>query len=165
MERIINTIKLLVEKSKWGKTEEGVYQGFSAYYSHNTHVAAVADVVVKNGKPVVTKVTAAVDCGIVVNPTGAINQVQGGVIDGIGHTMFGDLNFVKGKPQSDNFNTYRLIRMQETPLVEVHFVKNLENPSGLGEPGLPPAGSAIANAIKAANGKRIYRIPFVNELG
>ena len=112
----------------------------------------------------VTKVVAAVDCGIVVNPSGAINQVQGGVLDGIGHAMYGDLTFKDGKPSNKNFDTYRLIRMNETPQVEVHFVENELSPTGLGEPGLPPAGGAVANAIHRALGKRLYKQPFINEL-
>ena len=163
-ERMENAIKLAAEKGGWGKAKEGVYQGFSAYYSHNTHVAEVAEVILKDGLPVVTKVVAAVDCGIVVNPTGAINQVQGGVLDGIGHAMYGDLTFKDGKPSNKNFDTYRLIRMNETPQVEVHFVENELSPTGLGEPGLPPAGGAVANAIHKALGKRLYKQPFISEL-
>lgn len=162
--RMEDTIKLVREKANWGKTSEEVYQGFAAYYSHNTHVAEVADIVLKDGFPIIKKVTVAVDCGIVVNPTGAKNQVEGGVIDGIGHAMFSDFSFKNGKPDYKNFDTYRLIRMQETPKVEVHFVENELSPTGLGEPGLPPAGGAIANAINAALGKRLYSQPFVNEL-
>jgi isoquinoline 1-oxidoreductase beta subunit len=163
-QRMEDTIKLVKEKANWGKKEEGVYQGFAAYYSHNTHVAEVAEVVLKDGYPVVQKVTAAVDCGIVVNPTGAVNQVQGGVIDGIGHAMYGDFSFKDGKPEFQNFDKYRLIRMQETPQVDVHFVQNDTSPTGLGEPGLPPAGGAVANAIHNALGQRLYSQPFVNQL-
>ena len=163
-QRMEDTIKLVKEKANWGKIEEGVYQGFAAYYSHNTHVAEVAEVVLKDGYPVVQKVTAAVDCGIVVNPTGAVNQVQGGVIDGIGHAMYGDFSFKDGKPEFQNFDKYRLIRMQETPQVDVHFVQNDKSPTGLGEPGLPPAGGAVANAIHNALGQRLYSQPFVNQL-
>ncbi|WP_438978053.1 molybdopterin cofactor-binding domain-containing protein [Polaribacter sp.] len=163
-QRMEDTIKLVKEKANWGKKEEGVYQGFAAYYSHNTHVAEVAEVVLKDGYPAVQKVTAAVDCGIVVNPTGAINQVQGGVIDGIGHAMYGDFSFKDGKPEFQNFDKYRLIRMQETPQVDVHFVQNDKSPTGLGEPGLPPAGGAVANAIHNALGQRLYSQPFVNQL-
>ncbi|MDO6600189.1 xanthine dehydrogenase family protein molybdopterin-binding subunit [Tenacibaculum sp. 1_MG-2023] len=163
-QRMEDTIKLAAEKGGWGKAKEGVYQGFSAYYSHNTHVAELAEVVIKDGLPVVTKVVAAVDCGIVVNPTGAKNQVEGGVLDGIGHAMYGDLTFKDGKPSNKNFDTYRLIRMNETPKVEVHFVENELSPTGLGEPGLPPAGGAVANAIHKALGKRMYKQPFIAEL-
>ncbi len=163
-DRMEETIKLVLERSNWGKTSSEIYQGFAAYYSHNTHVAEVADIELKDGNPIIKKVTVAVDCGIVVNPTGAINQIQGGVIDGIGHAMYGDFSFKKGTPQAVNFDRYRLIRMQETPQVEVHFVKNTKSPTGLGEPGLPPAGGAVANAIKNAMDKRLYSQPFVNAL-
>lgn len=163
-ERMQNTIRLAAEKGNWGKAPEGVYQGFSAYYSHNTHVAEVAEIELKDGYPILKRVIAAVDCGIVVNPTGAKNQVEGGVLDGIGHAMYGDLTFKDGTPSNKNFDTYRLIRMQETPQVEVYFVKNNLAPTGLGEPGLPPAGGAIANAIKAATGQRLYKQPFEKQL-
>ena len=162
--RMEDTIKLVREKANWGKTKDGVYQGFAAYYSHNTHVAEIADIVLKDGYPVIKKITAAVDCGIVVNPTGAKNQVEGGVLDGIGHAMYSDFSFKDGKPDYKNFDKYRLIRMQETPKVDVHFVENNLSPTGLGEPGLPPAGGAIANAIHKALGKRLYSQPFVKEL-
>ncbi len=163
-QRMEDAIKLVREKANWGKTKEGVYQGFAAYYSHNTHVAEIADIVLEKGYPVIKRVTVAVDCGIVVNPTGARNQVEGGVLDGIGHAMYADFDIEEGKPKHKNFDTYRLIRMQETPKVDVFFVKNNLSPTGLGEPGLPPAAGAVSNAIHAALGKRMYRQPFIKEL-
>lgn len=163
-QRMQETIKLAAEKGGWGKAPEGVYQGFSAYYSHNTHVAELAEVELENGYPVIKKVTVAVDCGIVVNPLGAKNQIEGGVIDGIGHAMYGDFGFDQGRPTSKNYDTYRLIRMRETPQVETYFVENGLSPTGLGEPALPPAGAAIANAINAATGQRLMKQPFINEL-
>ncbi|PKV66020.1 isoquinoline 1-oxidoreductase beta subunit [Polaribacter sp. Hel1_33_96] len=163
-QRMEDTIKLVREKANWGETPEGVYQGFAAYYSHNTHVAEIAEIELKNGLPIIKKVTVAVDCGVVVNPSGARNQVEGGVLDGIGHAMYADFSFKNGKPEHENFDSYRLIRMNETPQVEVHFVKNNLSPTGLGEPGLPPAGGAVSNAINAALGKRMYKQPFVKEL-
>ncbi|WP_370104745.1 molybdopterin cofactor-binding domain-containing protein [Winogradskyella sp.] len=162
--RMTDTIKLVADKSHWGKNNNDTYQGFAAYYSHNTHVAEVVDISIKNGIPMVEKVTVAVDCGIVVNPTGAKNQIEGGVIDGIGHAMYGDFSFENGKPQDVNFNTYRLIKMKETPIVETYFVENELSPTGLGEPGLPPAGGALANAIKAATGQVLTKQPFIKEL-
>ncbi|WP_204343951.1 xanthine dehydrogenase family protein molybdopterin-binding subunit [Psychroserpens algicola] len=162
--RMTDTINLVAKKSNWGNTKDGIYQGFAAYYSHNTHVAEVVDITLKNGLPLVEKVTVAVDCGIVVNPTGAKNQVEGGVIDGIGHAMYGDFSFENGQPQHVNFNTYRLIRMKETPIIETYFVDNNLSPTGLGEPGLPPAGGALANAIKAATGQLLTKQPFVKSI-
>jgi len=163
-ERLEGVIKLAIEKSNWGNTGEGVYQGFSVYYCHNTHVAEVADVIMDGDKPVIKKVTCAVDCGIVVNPLGAKNQIKGGVIDGIGHAMYGDFAFEKGMPQSDNYDQYRLIRMRETPQVDVHFVKNELSPTGLGEPTLPPAAAAVSNALFAATGKRVTKFPLINNI-
>ncbi|MDC7996928.1 xanthine dehydrogenase family protein molybdopterin-binding subunit [Gilvibacter sediminis] len=162
--RMQDTIRLAAEKGGWGNAPEGVYQGFSAYYSHNTHVAELAEVEIENGYPVVKRVTVAVDCGIVVNPLGAKNQIEGGVIDGIGHAMYGDFGFDNGRPTSNNYDTYRLIRMKETPQVDTYFVDNGLSPTGLGEPALPPAGAAIANAIHAATGQRLMKQPFVNDL-
>ncbi|MBT8264787.1 MAG: molybdopterin-dependent oxidoreductase, partial [Muriicola sp.] len=162
-ERMEKVINMAVEKSGWGTEKEGVYQGFVNYYCHNSHVAEVADVVIENGSPVVKKITCIVDCGIVVNPLGAMNQAEGGVIDGVGHAMFGNLTFKDGEPQSKNFDAYRLIRMKEAPDVEVYFMENEHSPTGLGEPTLPPAGGAVANAMKAATGKRMYSQPFSQE--
>lgn len=159
-ERMQNVIKVAVDKSGWGKKGEGVYQGFAAYYCHNSHVAEVADVEIENGMPIVKKVTCVVDCGIVVNKLGAINQIEGGVIDGVGHAMYGDLTFMDGRPQSQNYDKYRLIRMGEIPVVESHLIQNELAPTGLGEPTLPPAGAAVANALKAATGNRFTQQPF-----
>lgn len=159
-ERMIKVIETAVEKSGWGTKPTNVYQGFVNYYCHNTHVAEVADVEIENGSPVVKKVTCVVDCGIVVNPLGALNQIEGGVVDGIGHAMYGDYGFANGKPVAANFDKYRLIRMKEAPKVETHFIQNEIAPTGLGEPTLPPAGGAISNAFKAATGNRLYNQPF-----
>jgi isoquinoline 1-oxidoreductase beta subunit len=163
-ERLEAVINKVVEKSNWGKVKEGIYQGFSVYYCHNTHVAEVADIEMENGFPIIKKVTCAVDCGIVVNPTGAKNQVVGGILDGIGHAMYGDLTFVDGIPQSNNFNSFQLIRINQTPEVDVHFIESNEAPTGLGEPTLPPVGGAIVNAIYAATGQRLTNQPYINNL-
>lgn len=163
-ERMEDVINLVVEKSGYRNPREGVYQGFSAYYCHNTHVAEVADIVMENNQPVVQKVTVAVDCGVVVNPLGALNQIEGGVIDGVGHAMYSNFTFENGAPTAKNYDAYRLIRMREAPTVETHFVKNDLSPTGLGEPTLPPAGAAVAIALKKATGKRIYQQPFITAL-
>ena len=160
-ERMQNCITTAVEKSGWGKQPEGIYQGFVNYYCHNTHVAQVANVAIENGVAVVKKITCVVDCGIVVNPLGAMNQIEGGIIDGMGHAMYGDLGFNEGIPNAHNFDRYRLIRMNEAPEIETHLIQNEFSPTGLGEPTLPPVGGAIANAIKAATGNRLYKQPFM----
>ena len=163
-DRMKGVLQLVVSKSDYGNTKSGVHQGLSVYFSHNTHVAEVADVEMINGVPKVTKVTCAVDCGIVINPDAARNQIEGGIIDGIGHAMYGDFSFEAGVPSAQNFDKYRLIRSGEAPTVDIHFVENGLSPTGLGEPSLPPAGGAVANAMYKATGKRIYKQPFVKEI-
>ena len=163
-ERFIKTIELAAEKSGWfKKRKKGVSLGFSVYYSHLSYVAQVAEVVKRKGKFTLQKVYCAVDCGIVVNLSGALNQVVGSVVDGLGHAMYGQLTFKDGETQQKNFNTYRLIRMNEIPEVEVHFVDNGIDPTGLGEPALPPLSGAVANAFYKAMGKRMRDQPFLRE--
>lgn len=163
-ERLQGVLKLATEKSNWGKVAKGVHQGLSVYYCHSTYVAEVADVIIENDVPIVKKVTCAVDCGIVVNPLGAMNLAKGGVIDGIGHSLYADFVLKNGIPQSNNFDRYQLIRMGQTPKVDVHFVESTLDPTGLGEPTLPPAGAAVANAIYKATGKRLYKQPYIKNL-
>ena len=163
-ERMIKVIETAVEKSGWGNQPRSVHQGFVNYYCHNSHVAEVADVEIEDGNPIIKKITCVVDCGIVVNPLGALNQIEGGVLDGVGHAMYGYFGFEKGKPLASNFDQYRLLRMKEAPKVKTYFIKNELSPTGLGEPTLPPAGGAVANALKAATGNRLYRQPFSKSL-
>jgi len=153
---------LVAEKSNWGK-KKGVFQGFSAYFSHGSYIAQVAEIEKSKGRIVLKKIIAAVDCGVVVNLSGAYQQVKGGILDGIGHAMYGEVTLQNGIPDQKNFDTYRLIRMNEIFDVDVHFVDSAINPTGLGEPALPPAAAAFANAFFKATGKRLYNQPFVKE--
>jgi len=162
IDRMIAVTKLAAEKSGWGK-KKGVFQGFSVYFSHRSYVAQVCEVVMEQGKPSVRKIVAASDCGQVVNLSGARQQVMGGVVDGYGHAMYGKLTFKNGETEQKNFDSYRLIRMREIPDVETHFVNNGIDPTGLGEPALPPTGGAVANAIFAATGKRMKNQPFIED--
>jgi len=161
--RYRKVIERAAEVSNWGQPKgDGVYQGIGAHFSYGSYVAEVAEVSVRNGEIKVHKVYAVVDCGIVVNRSGAETQVQGGVIDGIGHAMYGEQPISNGQPAHNNFDTFRLIRMREAPAeIEVHFIENNKKPEGLGEPGLPPAGAAVANAVFRATGVRMRKQPFV----
>jgi isoquinoline 1-oxidoreductase beta subunit len=161
VDRMIGVVKMAAEKSGWG-TKKDVSQGFSVYFSHASYVAQVADVVMQNGIPVVKKIYAVADCGQVVNYGGARQQVQGGVVDGLGHAMYSKLSFKDGAAEQKNYNSYRLIRMKEIPEIETHFVDNGIDPTGLGEPALPPTGGAVANAIFKATGKRLRSQPFTD---
>ena len=111
-------------------------------------------------------VISAVDCGVVVNPEGAKNMAEGAAIDGIGNALFGNLTFTEGRTDQKNFDTYRMIRHHEAPKkIDVHFVANEVDPTGLGEPPFPPIFGAMANAIYQATGKRLYKQPFGNQIG
>ncbi|KAA5548231.1 xanthine dehydrogenase family protein molybdopterin-binding subunit [Adhaeribacter rhizoryzae] len=159
IDRMKGVITLAAEKAGWGK-KKGVFQGFSVYFSHASYVAQIGEVVMTKGKPVLSKIYAAGDCGVVVNLSGARQQMMGGIVDGIGHAMYGNLTFKEGAPQQNNFHNYRLIRLKEVPEIEVHFVDNGIDPTGLGEPALPPTGAAVANAIFKATKKRLRNQPF-----
>ncbi|HZJ19766.1 MAG TPA: molybdopterin cofactor-binding domain-containing protein, partial [Pricia sp.] len=113
--RYSGVLKLVKEKSNWGKDDANLNRGVSAYFCHNSYAAQVLDMVKEDGKPVVQKVTCAVDCGIVVNPDAATNLAEGGIVDGIGNALYGELTFKEGVPQKNNFDKYRMIRMSEAP--------------------------------------------------
>ena len=99
---------------------------------------------------------------MVVNPDAATNMSEGGIIDGIGNALYGEMTFQDGVPQKNNFNTYRMIRHSEAPkAIEVHFVKSEADPTGLGEPLFPPIFAALANALYKATGQREYTQPFL----
>ncbi len=158
-DRFIEVIKQAAEKSNW-KKKPGVHQGFSVYFSHLSYVAQVADARIVDGKAKITHVTAVTDCGEVVNLSGAENQIKGAIIDGMGHAMFAKLRFNEGVASPTNFNGYRLIKGNEIPTINAYFVDNGIEPTGLGEPALPPTGGSIANALYAATKKRLYKQPF-----
>jgi isoquinoline 1-oxidoreductase beta subunit len=162
LDRMATVIKSVRDRSGWG-TKKDVSQGFSVYYSHNSYVGQVCDVVMKNNKPVIKQMYVVSDCGIVVNKTGAMQMVMGGVVDGLGHAMYGKLTFKDGAVEQNNFHNYRLIRMNEVPPIDVHFIDNGMDPTGLGEPALPPTGGAVANAIFKATGQRMRTQPFIDE--
>ncbi len=165
VDRYAGVLKLVKEKSNWANPPADVYRGVAAYFCHNTYVAEVLDLQMVNNVPVVKKVIAAVDCGIVVNPDAATNMGEGGIIDGIGNALYGEMTFDKGVPAKRNFDTYRMIRQKEAPEeIEVHFVKNDFDPTGLGEPLFPPIFAAVANALHKATGKRYYDQPFGKQL-
>jgi isoquinoline 1-oxidoreductase beta subunit len=162
--RYAGVLELVKEKSNWGRESPGISLGVSAYFCHNSYVAQVLDMVMKDGKPAVEKVTCAIDCGLVVNPDAATNLAEGGIVDGIGTALYGELTFVDGVPQKSNFDTYRMIRMSEAPEgIDIHFVENEESPTGLGEPTYPPIFAAVANALYKATGKRHYHQPFLKD--
>tara|TARA_Y100000590_G_scaffold184313_2_gene209968 strand:+ start:2249 stop:4450 length:2202 start_codon:yes stop_codon:yes gene_type:complete len=164
-ERYAGVLKLVKEKSNWGIGDSSTNKGVAAYFCHNSYVAVVMEVVLKENQPKVKKVWCAADCGIVINIEGATNMIEGRIIDGIGHAMYSELKFENGSSVHKNFDTYNFIRHDQSPSeIEVFFVENEISPTGLGEPSLPPAVGALANALYKATGTRLYHQPFVKQL-
>ena len=162
--RYAGVLELVREKAGWGKNQTGVHRGVSAYFCHNTYAAHILDMTVEDGKPVVQKVCCAIDCGVVVNPDAARNMAEGAITDGVGNAFFGEMTFKDGVPGKNNFHQYRMIRINEAPkAIDVHFVENEINPTGMGEPPFPPIFGAVANALYKATGERRYRQPFLGE--
>ncbi|WP_372775205.1 molybdopterin cofactor-binding domain-containing protein [Mangrovibacterium sp.] len=160
--RYAGVLELVREKSGWGTDSAAKKRGVSAYFCHSSYVANVLDIEFDNGEPIIQTVYAAIDCGIVVNKDAAVNMTEGGIVDGIGQAMYGQLTFSDGQPDQNNFDSYRLIRHAEAPKsIEVHFVENEIHPTGLGEPPYPPVMAALANALYKATGTRYYHQPFI----
>jgi isoquinoline 1-oxidoreductase beta subunit len=159
-------LKLAAEKAGWGKKlPRGQGRGLAITHTNNAYVAVVAEVRVSpSGVLKIQKLTAVVDAGLIVNLSSAESQVQGAMLDGIGAAWFLKVTIEKGAAAQANFNNYALLRMENSPpAVDVHFVKSVSPPTGLGEPGLPAAAPAVCNAIFAATGRRIRTLPIVNE--
>lgn len=159
--RAADVIKLAAEKGGWGREmPEGRGLGLAFYFSHAAHVAEVAEVSVEAGNKVrVHKVTVAADVGPIVNRSGAENQIEGSVIDGLSTMMNLRLNFENGRIQESNFDQYDILRIPDAPQVETHFIESEYSPTGLGEPALPPLAPAVVNAIYAATGQRVRSLP------
>jgi len=163
--RAIDVIKLATEKAGWGKQlPEGRGLGLAFHFSHAGHIAEVAEVSVDaNKKLTVHNVTVAADVGPIVNLSGAENQCQGAVVDGLSTMMDIEITMENGRVEQTNFHNYRPLRMKDAPNVDVHFIESDFSPTGLGEPALPPLAPAVCNAIYAATGHRVKTLPLSKE--
>ena len=161
--RMVGVLKAVGVMSGWGKTKlpKGEGLGVACYYSHMGYFAEVCHVAVApSGEVKVKKMWVAADVGRqIVNPSGAMNQVQGATIEGLSHALYQQITLANGAVEQSNFHEYPLLRMSEAPPVEVKFVITDYPPTGLGEPALPPAIPALTNAIFAATGKRVRSLP------
>src|SRR2546426_1119503 len=158
-------LELAAEKAGWGRPlPKGVGRGVSVQHAFATYMAQVAEVeVAKDGAVRVRRVVCAVDCGTVVNPNTVQAQIQSGIIFGITAALRGEITLKDGRVVQSNFHDYQMLRMNETPAIEVYIVKSGEAPGGMGETGTSAAAPALTNAIFAATGKRIRKLPVANQ--
>jgi isoquinoline 1-oxidoreductase beta subunit len=161
--RHAGVLKLAAEKAGWGTPAAGGrFRGIAVAESFHTYVAQVAEVsVAEGGRIKVERVVCAVDCGIAINPDQIRAQMEGGIGFGLGAILKSQLTLTNGTVDQGNFDGYDVLRINEMPQVEVHIVPSQEAPTGVGEPGVPPIGPAVANAVYAAIKKRIRVLPFV----
>jgi isoquinoline 1-oxidoreductase subunit beta len=163
--RMLAVLDLVAQKANWGSPyPAGHARGIATHFSFDSYVAQVAEVSVdSDGTVHVHRVVAAVDCGRVVNPDTVKAQIEGGIVFGLTAALKTEITLDKGRVQQRNFHDYPMVRMFESPAIEVYIVPSSEKPTGVGEPGVPPVAPAVANAIFAATGKRVRRLPIKPE--
>jgi len=158
--RLKTVLRLAAEKAGWGKPlPKGVARGIAAWFSFDTYTALVAEVDTRKGELRVPRAVYAVDCGRQVNPDGVHAQVESALVFALTATLKGAITIKQGRVEQSNFNDYDMLRLNETPATEVYLVESTEAPTGIGEPGVPVVAPAVCNAIFAATGKRIRRLP------
>nr|MCU0954980.1 molybdopterin-dependent oxidoreductase [Hyphomicrobium sp.] len=153
-------LKLAAEKAGWGSPlPPGVARGVAVHESFKSFVAEVAEVRILDGRAKVERVVCAVDCGLPINPDNIAAQIEGGIGYGLGAALHSQITLTDGVVDQSNFGDYEVLRFNEMPKVEVHIVPSTAPPTGIGEPGTPPIGPAVANAIAALTGQRIRQLP------
>jgi isoquinoline 1-oxidoreductase subunit beta len=158
--RHLAVLNLAAEKAGWGEPMgRNRGRGIAMHESFNSYVAQVAEVSVRRGVISVDRVVIAVDCGVAINPDVIEAQMQGGMGFGLSAALMSELTFRDGRPEQSNFNDYRVLRIDQMPEVEVHIVASAEPPTGVGEPATPVIAPAVANAVFAATGQRLRKLP------
>jgi isoquinoline 1-oxidoreductase beta subunit len=163
--RYRGVLQLAAKKAGWGKKKLSANHayGVAVHRSFESYVAEIAEVSLENGKIRVHRVVAAVDCGMVINPDGVRQQIEGAIVYGLSAALHGAITLENGRVMQSNFHDYIPLHFSEMPHVEVHIVESSEPPSGIGEPGTPPIAPAVANAVFTLTGKRLRRMPFDQE--
>jgi isoquinoline 1-oxidoreductase beta subunit len=159
--RLRGVLELAAAKAGWGKpAPKGIHRGIAVAESFGSYVAEVAEVSIgKDGTPKVHRVVAAVDCGQTVNPLTITHQMESAICYGLSAALYGKISHKDGRVEQSNFHDYPVLRLSEMPKVEVHLLASNEAPGGIGEPGTPPIAPAVCNAIFAATGVRVRKLP------
>jgi isoquinoline 1-oxidoreductase beta subunit len=158
--RLRGVLELAADKAGWGTPPAaGRYRGIGVAESFGSYVAQVAEVSIERGRPRVHRVVCAIDCGMVVNPDTVAAQMESGIVYGLTAALKGEISIENGRVAQSNFDDYPLLRLDECPDIEVYILPSLEAPGGVGEPGTPPIAPAVANAVFAATGKPVRRLP------
>jgi isoquinoline 1-oxidoreductase beta subunit len=159
--RLKAVLELAAAKAGWGQPAPGRFQGIAAMTSYEgSFLAQVAEISVDvEGQVRVHRVVCAVDCGMMVNPDGVVAQVEGSIIFGLSAALYGEITFEAGRVQQSTFKDYPVVRMNDSPAIEVYLVPSTQPPGGMGEPGTALIGPAVANAVFQATGRRVRRLP------
>jgi isoquinoline 1-oxidoreductase beta subunit len=159
--RLVAVLDLAGERAGWGSPPPaGRHRGIALWQFGDTYLAQIAEVSVSSAGAVrVHRVVCAVDCGIVINPDTVEAQIQSSIVYGLTAALYGEITIERGRVEQSNFHDYRMLKLAEMPEVEVHLVESLESPGGMGEAGLPPIAPAVCNAIFAATGQRVRKLP------
>jgi isoquinoline 1-oxidoreductase beta subunit len=159
--RLRAVLELAASKADWGKPmPKGRGRGIASYASFGSYFAEVAEVTVKGSEFKIDRIVVAVDCGQIVNPESVRSQAEGAIIYGLSAALKNEITIKNGAVEQTNFDGYDPIRINEAPPIEVHLIHSTEDPGGMGEPALPPIAPAVANAIFAASGQRLRKMPF-----
>ncbi len=154
-------LDLAADKAGWAQPlPAGRFRGVAVHRSFRTAVAMVVEISMSGAEPVVERVVAAVDCGVAINPDNVVAQIEGGIGFGLGAVLSEELTLTEGRVDQFNYDAYQPLRIGRMPAVEVHILPSTEAPTGVGEPGVPPIGPALANAVAAATGRRVRVLPF-----
>lgn len=157
--RHVAVLDRLKRESRWGDPVAGSHQGIAMLDGYDSIVGQVAEVSVDGGRLIVHRVTCVIDCGIAINPDVVRQQMESGIVFGMTAALYGEIDFEDGRVRQSNFHDYRMVRMADSPRIDVHIIEGAESPGGIGEAGTPPIAPAIANAVFAATGRRIHQLP------
>jgi isoquinoline 1-oxidoreductase subunit beta len=153
----------VAQKVRWGNAPEGRFHGIALMSGYDTYLAQVAEISVQEGKLKIHRIVTVIDCGQMVNPDIVQAQAEGSVIFGLTAALFGEINVAGGKVQEQNFDSYRMLRINEAPAIETYLMESNEKPGGMGEPVVALVAPSVCNAIFAATKKRLRALPITKQ--